>query len=55
MEELRLKIINLCNESELPLEALVFVIRDVYRDVNETFAKYQQTVKEQSAEEIKEE
>lgn len=42
MEELRLKIIELCNESQLPLEALVFIIRDVYRDVNETFIKYQQ-------------
>lgn len=53
MEELRQNIIKLCNESNLPLEALVFVIRDVYRDVNETFVKYQQT--EMSADKAEEE
>ena len=41
MEELRVNIINLCNESGLPLEAILFVVRDVYRDVNETFQNYQ--------------
>jgi hypothetical protein len=43
MEELRLKIIEDCNNSGLPLEAILFVVRDVYRDVSETF----QSMKEQ--------
>lgn len=51
MEELRVKIIEEINKSGLPLEAVVFVIRDVYRDVNEAFKQYQQ----QSVEPQKEE
>lgn len=41
MEELRLNLIKLCNESGLPLEAIVFVVRDVYRDVFATFENAQ--------------
>lgn len=36
MEELKRKLTNLCNESGLPLEALLFVTRDLYRDVEDT-------------------
>lgn len=36
MEELKQKIIDLCNESGLPLEAILFVTKDVYRDVEAT-------------------
>lgn len=36
MEELKQKIINLCNESGLPLEAILFVTKDVWRDVEDT-------------------
>ena len=36
MEELKQKIINLCNESNLPLEAILFVTKDVWRDVEAT-------------------
>ena len=36
MEELKQKIINLCNESGLPLEAIYFVTKDVWRDVEAT-------------------
>ena len=39
MEELRINLINAINASGLPIEAVVFVVRDVYRDVNETFRK----------------
>ena len=46
MEELRQKIISLINESGLPLEAIVFVIRDVYRDVDITFQNYLKEEKE---------
>lgn len=42
MEELRLKLIEVCNQSGLPLEAVLFVVRDVYRDVSETFRDLQE-------------
>ena len=51
MEELRQKFINMINESGLPLEAIVFVIRDVYRDVNETFQRMSEEAKKASSEE----
>lgn len=41
MEELRLKLIDDLNSSGLPLEAIMFVVRDVYRDVQEAFKDYQ--------------
>ena len=40
MEELRLKLIEDCNNSNLPIEALMFVVRDVYRDVTELYNKW---------------
>ena len=51
MEELRQKFINMINESGLPLEAIVFVIRDVYREVNETFQRMSEEAKKASSEE----
>ena len=36
MEELKQKLIDLCNESGLPLEAIYFVVKDVWRDVEAT-------------------
>ena len=51
MEELRQKFINMINESGLPLEYIVFVIRDVYRDVNETFQRMSEEAKKASSEE----
>ena len=51
MEELRLKLISTINESGLPLEAIVFVIRDVYRDVNETFQRISEEAKKASSKE----
>ena len=50
MEELRQKIITLINESGLPLEAIVFIIRDVYRDVDMTFQNYLKEEKESQKE-----
>ena len=43
MNELKQKIIDICNESKLPLEAITFVVRDVYRDVLETWEAYQKS------------
>ena len=51
MEELRQKFINMINERGLTLEAIVFVIRDVYRDVNETFQRMSEEAKKASSEE----
>lgn len=41
MEELRLKLIEDLNACGLPIEAIVFVVKDVYRDVQEAFRDYQ--------------
>lgn len=43
MEELKQKIIDLCNESGLPLEAILFVTKDVWRDVEATLRAAQQS------------
>ena len=50
MEELRLNLINAINESGLSIEAAVFVVRDVYRDVNEALKR----MKEDSEKLVKE-
>ena len=50
MEELRINLINAINTSGLPIEAVVFVVRDVYRDVNETFRKMTEEAKKASSE-----
>ena len=39
MEELKEKLVNLCNESGLPLEAILFVTKDLYRDVEDTLRR----------------
>ncbi len=54
MEKLRLKLIEDINASGLPLEAIVFVVRDVYRDAQETYQKYQLAQQSQTTEEKKE-
>lgn len=50
MEELRINLINAINTSGLPIEAVVFVVRDVYRDVNETFRKITEEAQKASSE-----
>lgn len=45
MEELKQKLINVCNESGLPLEAVLFVTKDLWRDVEDTL----RSVKERQA------
>lgn len=54
MEELKQKIIDLCNESQLPLEAIYFVTKDVWRDVENTLRQYQEVQKKQMKEEKEE-
>ena len=40
MEELKQKLIDICNQSGLPLEAVVFVTKDLWRDAEETYRKF---------------
>ena len=42
MEELRTKLIQVCEESGLPLEAIYFVVKDVWRDVEATLRSLQE-------------
>ena len=51
MEELKQKIIDLCNESGLPLEAIYFVVKDVWRDVEATLRSAQAMKKDKQEEE----
>ena len=53
MEELKQQIIDLCNKSGLPLEAILFVTKDVWRDVEDTLRRAQQEIKEDKQEEDK--
>jgi hypothetical protein len=41
MNELKEKILNLCNESGLPLEAIIYVVKDVWRDAEDTLRSFQ--------------
>lgn len=43
MEELKQKIIDLCNESGLPLECIYFVVKDAWRDVEATLRAVQES------------
>jgi hypothetical protein len=59
MEELKKNLIKLCNESGLPLEAVVFVIKDLYRDACDSLeqarkAQHSQAVMPPSATGVKE-
>lgn len=49
MEELKQQLLDVCNASELPLEAILFVTKDLYRDVEDTLrrAKTGLLIKEQ--------
>lgn len=42
MEELKQKLVDLCNESGLPLEAILFVTKDLWRDVEDTLKKFKE-------------
>ena len=39
MEELKQQLLDVCNESGLPLEAILFVTKDLYRDVEDTLRR----------------
>ena len=50
MEKLKQQIIDLCNESGLPLEAILFVTKDVWRDVEATLRAAQEAEKQENKE-----
>ena len=52
MLELKEKIVALCNESGLPIEAILFILKDVYRDAEDAVKIYSKQ-KQQKAEEEK--
>lgn len=41
MMKLKQEIVKLCNESNLPIEAVLFVLKDVFRDAEEAFTAYE--------------
>ena len=51
MNELKEKILNLCNNSELPLEAVIFVVKDIWRDAEATLQAIQQQKQKEDKEE----
>lgn len=57
MEELKQKLLTVCNESGLPLEAILFVTKDLWRDVEDTLrmAKEQTIVQQEKEKEEKKE
>lgn len=36
MNELKKQILDLCNNSKLPLEAIIYVVKDIWRDAEDT-------------------
>ena len=56
MEELKLQLVDVCNASGLPLEAIVFVTKDLWRDAEDALRAYKnQMAATQPQEETKEE
>lgn len=51
MDELREKLIKEMNEANLPPEAIFYVIKDVYRDVVESYEAYKKEVSRAETEE----
>ena len=47
MNELKQKIVDLCNSSGLPLEALIFILKDIWRDAEDTLRKLEEVQKQQ--------
>lgn len=46
MEQLKKKLIEVINDSNLSLEAIIFILRDLYRDALDVYNSYQNIEKE---------
>lgn len=57
MEELREQILDLCNNSQLPIDAIFYILKDIYRDARDTYSQYceQRKVQKQKEEQKEEE
>ena len=55
MEELKQQLIEICNKSELSLEAILFVTKDLWRDVEDTLRAYKKKEEQQAQAEQKKE
>ena len=51
MMKLKKQIVSLCNESKLPIEAVLFVLKDVYRDAEESYIAFEAKKKAQEDQE----
>lgn len=51
MNELKQKILDLCNNSKLPLECIIYVVKDIWRDAEATL---QEAEKQLAAQQKKE-
>ena len=54
MEELKRKLLQVVNESNLPLEAIYYLVKDLYRDVDDTYQRYLKQVEEAEQTQLKE-
>lgn len=54
MVELKNNIITLCNNSGLNIEAVLFVLKDLYRDAQDAYEMYEEKKKENENNEEKE-
>ena len=54
MEELKQQLLDICTASELPLEAILFVTKDLWRDVEDTLRRVKLEQEQNESEENKE-
>ena len=54
MEQLRNKLLQVVNESGLPLDAIYYVCKDFFRDVDDTYKHFLERQKQEQQEETKE-
>lgn len=40
MEQLKIKLLQVVNESGLPIDAIYYVCKDFFRDVNDTYQQF---------------
>lgn len=51
MNELKQKLLDVCNSSGLPLEAILYVTKDLWRDVEDTIRRLEEDAKASSSDE----
>lgn len=51
MNELKKQILELCNNSKLPLECIIYVVKDIWRDAEATLQEAERQLAAQEKEE----